>query len=99
MAVTSTSFKDHFPEFNDATDDLVNLHLADAVLRVPASIWGTLTDHGVKYLAAHTLALSPWGRHARLVNDSGGTVYGTHLEALKKTLPSGGMWVPGVSCG
>lgn len=85
MAVTVSSFKDRFPEFEQAGSTLVQACLDDAAAQVNASAWGTATDRAVVLLAAHFLALSPFGLGLQLgirrnpdrgdTSDSGSSVY------------------------
>lgn len=77
------------PEFTDASVAQVSAELAAAALVWdPAGlgnlnpVWGNLLDQGVRFLAAHRLALSPWGQAARLVAKDGTTTYETHLKKL-----------------
>ena len=84
MAVTVDSFLTHHPEFRPAEVSLIQAKISDAVLRVDASIWGTKTDNGVRLLAAHTLALSPFGQNAKLVSKEGQTTYGQQYAQARK---------------
>ena len=71
MAVTSTLIQTEFPEFSETDTTLIDAKIADAVKRVNASVWGDLTDDGVKYLACHLIAMSPEGEQSRLELKSG----------------------------
>ena len=89
MAVDFTSFVADFPEFEPAGRQLVESKLADARLRVDAAVWEAKTDLGVKYLAAHLLALSPFGQQARLVAKDGSTTYGKHHKQMVHEVTAG----------
>lgn len=67
MALDVTSFLARFPEFKRAPLDLIESKITEAELQIDSAVWNTKTDLGAGYLAAHLLALSPFGQHARLV--------------------------------
>lgn len=94
MAVTLASFRVAFPEFGEASDSLVQAKLDEATLALDARVFGVRFDEAVRYRAAHTLALSPFGQNARLVAKDGSTTYGTHLDAVTRSC-AGGPWVVG----
>lgn len=90
--MTPASFVQEFPEFFNALEKypgLVDAKLAEATRRVAPKVWKEKTDDGVKYLAAHLLALSPYGQGARLVAKDGGTVYGETYERIKREVAAG----------
>ncbi len=89
MAVTVEIFLESFPEFKTAKIETIKAKIADAVLQVDAKVWEAKTDLGVKYTAAHLLALSPFGRQAKLVSKDGSTTYGKHLDDLIMQVASG----------
>ena len=96
MSVTAASLKAGYPEFNDATDALVNAKIANALLETDSDVWGTNYDHGVTLLACHYLALSPDGRAMRLDPDGkaghyglGQSIYGQMYERLKVAVACG----------
>lgn len=95
MAVTATILKAEFPEFDDTPDAIVDARIADAVLRVSTSTWGTLTDVGVKYLACHLIAMGPLGEQAKLDLKSGPdagkstTEYFLEYERMMRIVSSG----------
>ena len=89
MAVTAAQIILEFPEFADIPVADIDFKIADAVGRINAEIWGTLTDQGVKYLACHLLAVSPLGEQAKLETEEGGTVYFQTYERLMKSVASG----------
>lgn len=77
------AFRVRFPEFDAVADALVQARLDDALLELDSNDWGDLLDQGQSYLAAHKLALSPYGQQARLaVNFE--TTYHKHFEKLKR---------------
>lgn len=98
MAVTLEDFRAFFPEFVDATDELIELHLADARVITKEDVFFATTDIITKYRAADSLATSPWGRYARLSDDTSRTIYGKKVDEYIKMAPLAGPWVPGV-CG
>ncbi|MEY4548251.1 MAG: hypothetical protein RL685_4446 [Pseudomonadota bacterium] len=66
MAVTVASFKVAFPEFLRAEDPMLEAQLAMAELEV-SDAFEESRDLAVMLRLADNLALSPWGRDARLV--------------------------------
>lgn len=97
--VTLESFRVFFPEFVDATDELIEAHLADAIAITKPDVFpGELCDIVTKWRTADSLASSPWGRHARLVGDTSKTVYAQKVEEYIKMAPIAGPYVPG-ACG
>lgn len=88
---TATTFRAAFPEFKgDAVAGTVvpvaflQRCLDEAEREIDANVWGedALTGHG--YLTAHKLALSPYGRDARLKTDDRKTTYLTEFERLER---------------
>ena len=67
MAIGVSEFVDRFPAFRNTDRRLVEAKLTEARAQVSSSIWGDLYDQGVGYLAAHLLAASGHGEHARLI--------------------------------
>lgn len=97
MAVTFESFITRFPEFARNPDDLsgafqgwIEAHIAAAVIETPSSVWGAMQDEGVYYLAAHKLAISPFGIAAKLGSKNGESVYGVERKRLNCVVASGG---------
>lgn len=92
MAVTVEEFIAQFPEFDECPADFIQPFLDDAEECIDRTIWGeTKGDIGQKYLAAHMIALSPFGQQARLVTDKNPktTTYGQHYNAIKMKVASG----------
>lgn len=93
MAVTLSSFKASFPEFDLGTDAahdaLVTAKLAEAEGMVDRTLFQSTTqaDSCVSYCAAHLLACSPGGINARLAKDKKGdvqTLYWPTYQQLKR---------------
>lgn len=92
-----------FPEMNGVSDVLVTAMLAAAALELDPSVWGPLgvsggpmvkADQGQMYLAAHKLAVSPFGQNAKTVLNGrkvgyGRTSYGEEFLLLMKSVTSG----------
>jgi hypothetical protein len=86
MALAVADFLKVFPEFNAlyAEDPTyVSAALARAERRVSDS-WGDRRDDVVGYTAAHQLALSPYGRNARMIDGKNVSTYSVELEKMKK---------------
>lgn len=89
MATRST-FLVQFPEFRNTDTDIVDAMLAAADLEIDRTVWNEKADQGQMYLAAHKLALSPFGNAAQLVAaGSTVTVYLDHFERLVRQVSSG----------
>lgn len=76
-----------FPEFADTNAAQVEAILAAAALEIDVDVWEAKADQGQAYLAAHKLALSPFGNNAQMVATGSGagyeaTVYGAHFLRL-----------------
>lgn len=87
--MTVTDFLTQFPEFRNTDLDLVQAMLNAALLEIDASVWRAKADQGQGYLAAHKLALSPFGQNARMVAKDGTTTYMVHYDALRGQVASG----------
>ena len=84
MALASIlDFRSMFPEFGDTGADLLAEHLANAATHVPEDTWQHRQREGHAYLAAHLLAISPYGQNARLASAEGESTYGRRYEALR----------------
>ena len=91
MAVTVEEFINHFAEFDECPVDFIQSYLDDANARIDRGEWGeTKGDIGQKYLAAHMLALSPFGQQARLVAKGAmTTTYEAHYKRLLREVAGG----------
>lgn len=81
MAVTRASFLIAFPEFAQAGNALIDAQLAFAEASVSDAI--TPRDQVVMLLTANNLALTPYGRDARMVGSDGVTTYNARLAELR----------------
>lgn len=81
-------FREQFPEFKNLGDSMVQAFLDAAALEVDADVWGTKEDQGIGYLAAHKMALSPYGQTARLGGKDSST-YKAHYEDLVRQVGCG----------
>lgn len=75
-------FRARFPEARTADDDLVNAVLAAAATELNSDEIGAPYDEAHGLLAAHKLALSPFGRMARMLNDEGESTYQVEFHAV-----------------
>lgn len=90
MAVTSTDFLARFPEFGKQPDlVLIDRVLVEAARSIDPDVWGDKTEDGILYLAAHRLAISPYGRQMQLVARDGSTTYGAEYERMKRAAAAG----------
>lgn len=89
MAVNRNDFLARFPEFEPASRPMINASIAEAVRGVDATIFGDKTDDAVRWLAAHLLAISPFGMQARLVSKEGASTYGERFAMLTRSVTPG----------
>lgn len=89
MAYTLASFIVDYPEFEEADAALVEGKLAMATRRVDAVAWGDQFDDGVGLLAAHLLAISPFGQMARMSATDGTSTYLKSYEAARDEVTFG----------
>lgn len=87
--VTVAAFIVQFPEFTRVDVAQIQAHLDAADLEIDRIVWGAKADQGQAYLAAHKLALSPFGNNARLVTSSQSTTYCVHYDRLVRQVGSG----------
>jgi hypothetical protein len=81
--VTPSEFVAKRPEFRTA-GAAVGPTLLDAANRIDPAQFLETTDLAIELMAAHMLAISPFGRSQKLVNEKGETVYLTELNMLRK---------------
>ena len=85
MSVTYASFVAVHPEFLKAGEPMVTAQLALCELEVSDS-FGEQRDQAVMLRLADTLALSPFGRNARMVAPSAATsTYGARFAAMAES--------------
>ena len=89
MAVDIRSFLSRFPEFEPAGKPMVREGIAEATRGVDTGVWGAKTDDGIRWLAAHLLAITPWGQQARMVSKDGSTTYGVEHARLMRSVTPG----------
>ena len=80
------AFRIRFGEFDSAPDLLVQACLDEAAAETSAEAFGDGYDAAHGQLAAHKLAVSPWGQNARMVNDKGESTYGTERTGIEGRL-------------
>ena len=88
-ATSSHAFRVRFPEFADLADSLVTAKIGEAQRRCDAGLWGSKYQDGVFYLAAHLLAISPFGQDARLSQANNETVYYSEHKRLQSMVATG----------
>lgn len=79
--LTLEEFIERFPDFEatlatPAGETLVQKKLDEAWRRTPTAAWGEKAQDAQGYLAAHLLAISGFGRDARVISKDGSTTYG-----------------------
>jgi hypothetical protein len=92
---TLETFLVQFPEFGDTNPAQVQAFLDAAELEIDRDVWLAKGDQGQMYLAAHKLALSPYGNASEMVlkkpnpGPHGETSFGTHYDSLVMQVSSG----------
>lgn len=95
MAWTASTFKARWAEFAPQSDDLVDAVLAEAAAECDERVFGASYDHAVGLLAAHKMAVSPFGQTARQEGgDKSSTTYLDEWSRLTRAR-AGGPWVTG----
>jgi hypothetical protein len=84
MAFALATFRLRFPEFRTASDAMIQSFADAADKDIAADVYGDKADEARLYLTAHKLAISPFGRNARLVNEDGTTTYWSDYERIKR---------------
>jgi hypothetical protein len=87
--INLNAFLVQFPEFASTDINLVESMLAAALLEIDVSVWKAKSDQGQAYLAAHMLAISPFGQNTRLAAKDGATTYWTKFKRLQGIVASG----------
>lgn len=85
---TPQTFINSFPEFKLAPIGYVQAKLAEAARQIDVNTWGDKAPDGQGYLAAHLMALSPFGNTAKLTADST-TTYELHYRRLLQIVSCG----------
>jgi hypothetical protein len=84
--VNKTAFFIRFPEFEPADlefSGMIDAALAEAELAV-ADSWGDKRPQVVGLEAAHRLAITPFGRNAKLSAVDGSSTYGKQLAKMRR---------------
>ncbi len=85
MAVSVASFLVAYPEFQKAGDAMIGAQLALVELEVSDS-FAEQRDQAVMLRLADTLALSAWGRNARMVTPNGpSSTYGERFQSMAES--------------
>jgi hypothetical protein len=84
-----STFRTKHPEFEKASDSLIQATLDSAEDMLDADIFGNQFDSAHEYLTAHLLALSPFGRNAKLTSKDGRSVYQDTWEMIKYSRTQG----------
>ncbi len=82
MALSITTFRARFPEFQSLPDPTIQDAINRGAAQSDSVIFGDLVDESTGYLAAHFLALSPYGQQARLTGANESTTYYLHWRRL-----------------
>lgn len=78
-----STFRVRYPEFDSASDALIDAKLADAEVNVDAETYGDRYEQAHGLLTAHYLSCAPGGQFARLEADKLDTTYGRAFVELR----------------
>jgi hypothetical protein len=76
------TFRVQYPEFKSALDPFVQAFLDAAAREINPTELGEAYDNAHGLLTAHKLAISPFGKQARMVNEDGRTTYENEYDAV-----------------
>jgi hypothetical protein len=85
---TADNFRALFPEFERASDALIESRIAMAAEVTLEEVWGDLLYQGLAYGAAAMLCELPIAQDMRRASD-GGSVYRDRRQALELTVSAG----------
>jgi hypothetical protein len=86
--VILAAFRARFPEFESAGDTFAQAVLDEAATELDATEIGDAYDAAHGLLAAHKMAISPFGVAARMLNDEGKSTYeGEFSAVLARAIP------------
>ena len=86
MSVTLASLRALHPEFTDTPDDVVQGCIDSAETQLHEGVFGTQYDVAVDLLACHLIATSPFGSSAKLINDSGVSIYKPAFDRIARAV-------------
>ena len=95
MALSLSTFRARFPEFQSQPDATLQDAINRGAAQSDSTIFGDLVDEATGYLAAHFLALSPFGQQARLSGPTESTTYYLHWRRLATKKAAGWARVTG----
>ena len=82
--MTKTQFETAYPEFADGEfPAMIDAALVAAEARVSDTFVGALRDQIVALECAHALAITPFGRNAKLSSAAGESTYGTQAKRIR----------------
>lgn len=87
MTVSISTMKSMHPEFSAVPDSVVGTALSDALSEMDLRVWGELAARGQRLLAAHLLAMSPYGAQSGLRAGSGSnqtSIYWSQYDDLRR---------------
>jgi len=90
MAVTRTTIRAAFPESVSASDAIVDAKIAEAQLIVSPLVYpADKLDMAVSYNTVRLLALTPFGRAAKLSSNDGKTEYDSMVDRMMRAAAIG----------
>jgi hypothetical protein len=80
-----SQFRGMFPEFRATSDEMIEGFLGAASVEISESLYGDKYDSAHGFLAAHMLAVSPFGKASRTDNkDEETTTYWRNYARIRK---------------
>jgi hypothetical protein len=86
MPFVLETFRDRFPEFRSADGDMIEAAAAAAEHDITAAEYRDKAGEALLYLTAHKLALSPFAKDLRLVDDTGQTTYWREYHRITRLI-------------
>lgn len=87
--LTLANFRARYPEFENASNELVEQALDDAMLEVNEAIFADAAQAAGYCYAAKILAISPFGMQARLSSGDGESTYSKRWSQLARAYCGG----------
>lgn len=85
--MTPEQFLDRYPEFKKADPRLIQATLDEAEREIAKDIYGRKADAAHGALTAHRLAISPFGRNARLSDGSISNYWDAYDQIRREVAP------------
>lgn len=88
-SLSLANFRIRYPEFESASDTLVQRYIDDALVQVDPDVFGESQELAAYCYVAKELSNSPFGQNARLTSDKGESTYSKKWSELLTIFCSG----------